>query len=91
MAHQASDGTQYTNRPAAMRHTARMASKKPSHTSITPNPHDTADMESGHDAGSQVTCPSCGSSFDAGEIAAGRDEHSPVSARHQAASVGPEF
>jgi hypothetical protein len=32
-----------------------------------------ADSESDHDASSEVSCPACGHSFDAGQVAASRD------------------
>lgn len=92
MAHLASDGTPFTNRPAMHSHNARMASKKPRVTPADSNPKGrNADMESGHQAEHDVTCPHCGSSFDAGEIAAGRDENTREGAWHSASEGRPEF
>ena len=80
MAFQANDGTPFTNRPMARMHDIRTANKKgPQHgnqkVGVTSNqPGRNAHGESDHDATAhEVSCPACGHSFDAGEVAASRD------------------
>ena len=77
MAFKANDGTPFTNRPMARMYDIRTANKKgPQHgnqkVGVTPNqPGRNAHGESDHST--EVSCPACGHSFDAGEVAASRD------------------
>ena len=76
MAYMANDKTHFTNRPQMVAHNSRLdaaKSKKPSHTPIQSH-SPAADVKHGEsDHSSEVTCPHCGGSFDAGEVAASRD------------------
>jgi hypothetical protein len=77
MAHMASDGRGFTNRPQMKQHEARIAAGKQhgnQKVAIDSNPSGpSAEHESDHTA-SHVSCPHCGQSFDADEQLAGRDK-----------------
>lgn len=74
MAFKADDGREFTNRPAARAHSARVAAKKPKSTPVMSNPHGTpAESDSGHDVQHNIQCPHCGGDINADEVLAGRD------------------
>lgn len=70
MAHMAVDGKGFTNRPQMVQHNRRIdaaksAAKAPAHKAASESDHETSQNE--------VSCPACGHSFDAGQVAASRD------------------